>query len=152
VVVTVEDSVFSRCPFANEPRAYRAAMAGAVGAQCPNLNIIAVPPSDLADAMLQQRPQVVIGRELTAEIELHVPAWLVLGAGGEASAEAGTSGQHTYANDADLAGVVADVDRAIVATLDEPPHPTRCRSTHPPGTAKWEARQTRRVDHDDVER
>jgi hypothetical protein len=98
--------------FANEPFVYREAMAGAVGAMRPDLDVRAVAPDELAAAIAREHPRFVVCSALPEAIRAHVPSWLVLYPDGAATAETQIAGVRESPRDVDLAGLLALVDRA----------------------------------------
>ncbi len=63
---------------ANEPRAYREAIAGAVGVLRPHLRTVELEPNDLEAALRRGRPCLVICSDLTPTVQAHAPSWILL--------------------------------------------------------------------------
>lgn len=63
---------------ANEPRAYRDALAGTLAALRPDLRVEALAPDALDRALDRPRPPVVVCSRLTPSVEARACAWIVL--------------------------------------------------------------------------
>jgi hypothetical protein len=98
--------------FANEPLAYRTAMAGAVGVMRPDLDVRVVAPDDLAAEIARRRPRFVVCSAPSDAVRARVPAWLVLSPDGASVVACEFPGEPEELDDVDLAGILALVDRA----------------------------------------
>lgn len=63
---------------ANEPRAYREALAGALAALRPDLRVEVRSPDALDAALDRPRPPVVVCSRLTPTVEARACAWIIL--------------------------------------------------------------------------
>jgi hypothetical protein len=98
---------------ANELRAYREAIAGAVQALRPHLEVIAVEPEDLDRDVAHLMPQLVLCSELTEVVETRCLAWVVLYPNGETRAVVNIAGhRRTVAGDLPFARLLSIVDEA----------------------------------------
>ncbi len=108
-----------RALVANDPRAYREVISGALTRLRPLIEVSAALPEELDEAVARVRPHLVICSHLTAAARAACLAWVVLYPDGENLAEIGGAGGRT----ALLAGVgVAD----LLSVVDETE--LRCRS------------------------
>jgi hypothetical protein len=97
---------------ANEPRSYRQALTRAFQAQRPGLQVVAVDPDELDEAVQQHAPLLVICDRLTQVVETGVAAWVLLYPGGAREVTSSLSGVRESAADLDLDELLAFVDRA----------------------------------------
>jgi hypothetical protein len=63
---------------ANEPRSYRDVIADALRVQRPHLQVIVAEPEDLDREVVRLSPNMVLCSRLTAAVETHALAWVVL--------------------------------------------------------------------------
>jgi len=71
---------------ANEPRAYRDALAGTLAVLRPDLRVESLAPNALDRALARPRPPVVVCSRLTPRVEALACAWIVLYPGQESVA------------------------------------------------------------------
>ena len=100
-----------RVVIANEPRAYREAMGGALGALCPQAQVSVVGPDELDGEVLRLQPQVVLCSEITETVRGHVPTWISLYPGGQALVVVCVDGHEPVLAALALDGLIAIVDR-----------------------------------------
>jgi hypothetical protein len=112
---TVADAPF-RLLLANAPRAYRDALATAVRALRPDLDVHLGEPEHLDADVLACRPDLVICSELSPAVETDVRAWAVVYPGGARLSVVGLDGEQATAADLDLDVLLALIDRASHAT------------------------------------
>lgn len=97
---------------ANEPRAYRDALAGALAALRPDLRVESLAPDALDLALDRPRPPVVVCSRLTPRVEALACAWIVLYPGQESVAIVrGPDGRHVVP-DPDLADLLDAIQQA----------------------------------------
>ena len=110
-----------RIVVANEPRAYRDAIAGAVARLRPDTEVIDVAPEHLDAAITRHRPGLVICSWLTGAMEDHAPAWILLYPDFVNEATICVAGEPTTIPNVDFATLLAVVDRvAAMAETDVP--------------------------------
>lgn len=101
-----------RVLFANEPRAYREAIAAAVACLRPGVEVLSVDPVDLDAAVVPNRPQVVVCSHLSDRVRRHAIAWALLYPEGARLAVRGLHGRELVGADLSLADLLDLVDRA----------------------------------------
>ena len=98
---------------ANEPRAYREAIAGAVQVLRPHLAVITVAPEDLDEAVVRHDPGVVLCSRLSRVVETWPRAWVVLYPEGKTRATVSIAGhRRTVTADLPFAGLLSIIDAA----------------------------------------
>ncbi len=112
---------------ANEPRAYREVLAGTLAELRPRLLVHLLEPAELDETTRWLRPALVICSQLSAVVQAHAGAWLLLPPEEAAQAEIGMGGRGRAFPAADLAAVLTAID----AVLDTPegatlPTPEQC--------------------------
>jgi hypothetical protein len=108
---------------ANEPRAYREVLAGTLAELRPRLLVHLLEPAELDETTRLLRPALVVCSQLSAVVQAHAGAWLLLPPEGVAPAEIGMGERRWAFSAADLAAVLTAID----AALDTPGianHPT----------------------------
>ncbi len=98
---------------ANEPRAYREAIAGAVGVLRPHLRTIVLEPGDLEAALRRGRPRLVICSNLTSTVQAHAPSWILLYPDGGRHAVTSISGQEGILPAPAFADLLAFLDSVL---------------------------------------
>ncbi len=98
---------------ANEPRAYRQALAAAMSARRDGVHVIVVTAEELDAAVLRHHPVLVICDAVTPVVETHAPVWVLLYPEGARLVVTSVFGALTYAADLTLEGLAALVDRAL---------------------------------------
>ena len=63
---------------ANEPRAYREALAAALHGLRPHIEVICIEPDDLVGTVCQYSPRLVLCSQLTEALERCSNAWILL--------------------------------------------------------------------------
>ena len=109
-----------RLVVANDPRAYREAIATAIQRLRADVEVMVVDPADLADQVEQWRPHMVISSVPVARVEDCPLCWVALYPAGKAQVVVTVAGQQTWARDLDLAELLALVDctAALVSSMD----------------------------------
>ena len=95
---------------ANEPRAYREALARAFRVRRPEVTVYMAEPTALDRAVLERAPALVVCSALSAVVETGPRAWIVLYPGGADRAVLSVAGVRRA-----LAGVALD---DLLATID----------------------------------
>jgi len=101
------------CPqvlIANEPRAYREALAQALRQLRPVAGVCVVTPDELDAFVLQSPPRLVIYSAPSVVVQTHVTAWVLLYPDGAPLVLYSMAGTQTAAADLDLSTLVALVD------------------------------------------
>ncbi len=98
---------------ANEPRAYRDAIAGALRCLHPGLAIAALEPAELLPRLRCARPALVIYSEVDPAVELGAPASVQLYPGGAGHAVIDLAGQRTTVADFALDDLLALIGRLL---------------------------------------
>lgn len=106
---------------ANEPRAYREALAGALAALRPDLRVEFFAPDALDAALDLPRPPVVVCSRLTPRVEERACAWIVLYPEQESVAIVRGPDGHRVVPDPDLDDVLRAVRAAAGACGAEAP-------------------------------
>jgi hypothetical protein len=97
---------------ANEPLAYRQALARVIETQRPDVQVVTVTPDELDVAIQEHTPLLVICDRLTELVEKCVLAWIVLYPAGARHVTSSFEGAEEIAGDLDLSAVLALLDRA----------------------------------------
>lgn len=97
---------------ANEPLAYRQALARALEAQRPGVRVVTVPPDELDAAIQEHSPLLVVCDRLTELVEKCVRAWVVLYPSGDRRVTSSFEGIEETTGDLDLLSLLAFLDRA----------------------------------------
>ena len=95
---------------ANEPRAYREALAASVAVLRPGMEVLALDPADLDAALRAHRPRLVVCSRLTSAVEREAPAWVLLYPDGARLVVTHLHGREVAAADLDLVGLLALLD------------------------------------------
>lgn len=111
-----------RVLLANEPRAYREALAAAFRASRPDAEVVVVDPGGLDDAVALRRPVLVVCSDLTEAVEAHAPVWALLYPDGARLAVSSVAGERQIAGDIELDGllVLADQGAALAQAVGTP--------------------------------
>ncbi len=129
--------ITQRVLVANEPRAYREALAGALTHLRPGLRVQLLEPAVLDDTAAQLRPALVVCSQLSAAVRTHAGAWLLLYPEGAERAAIGAGDWGQVLPSSDFATVldVLDATLATPATADLPrpvwPVPVDAGELHP---------------------
>lgn len=97
---------------ANEPLAYRQALARALETQRPDLQVLTVPPAELDAAIQKHAPLLVICDRLTDCVEMCVAAWIELYPAGARRVTSSFAGVEETAGDLDLPALLSFLKRA----------------------------------------
>lgn len=98
---------------ANEPQAYRQAIAGTVGQLRPDVEVVVTSPSDdLESRVVCLVPDMVICSQLTPAIEGSLGAWVLLYPEGETKTVICIGGERTSSADLEFDELLAAIDRA----------------------------------------
>ena len=97
----------------NEPRAYREAMAAALGALRPALAVRAVEAARLDAEVARRRPRLVVCSRLTDAVRTRAGAWVLLYPDGARLVASRVAGEEALGADLGLAELVAIADRAV---------------------------------------
>jgi hypothetical protein len=100
---------------ANEPRAYREALAGALQIMRPLAEVVVADPESLDREVRRLAPSFVVCSRLTAAVKASVPAWVELYPGdGPSSAETSVGGEHATVEIMNLEALLSLFDRAVI--------------------------------------
>ena len=99
---------------ANEPRAYRQALAAAMRAGGHGIQVIAVNAEDLEAAMERHRPVLVVCGVVTPAVEQGAPVWVLLHPEGARLVVTSVHGVRSYAADISLEALGGLVDQALL--------------------------------------
>ncbi|MDQ4044842.1 MAG: hypothetical protein M3173_05270 [Chloroflexota bacterium] len=99
---------------ANEPRAYRQALAAAMRAGRHGIQVITVDAEDLDAAMERHRPVLVVCGAVTPAVEKGAPVWVLLYPDGVRLVVTSVHGVRSYAADISLEALGGLVDQALV--------------------------------------
>lgn len=97
---------------ANEPLAYRQALARALETQRPDIQVLTVTPDELDAAIRQHAPLLVICDRLTEFAGKCVAAWIELYPAGARRVTSSFGGIEETAGDLDLPALLAFLERA----------------------------------------
>ncbi len=97
---------------ANEPQAYRQAIAGAVGKLRPDMEVVVTSSTDdLDNSVVCLLPDMIICSQLTPSIESSRGAWLLLYPDGETKTVISIDGQRTTSADLEFDELLAVIDQ-----------------------------------------
>ncbi len=114
---TFAPSITTAIVLANEPLAYRQALARVFQTQRPHLHVVTVEPADLDAAVQEHAPLLVICDRLTLLVETCVAAWVLLYPGGARLVTQRLAGTDQDTDDLDLATLLAFTDLAARRAL-----------------------------------
>jgi hypothetical protein len=97
---------------ANEPLAYRQALARVLETQRPDIQVVTVSPDELDTAIQQHAPFLVICDRLTELVEKCVGTWIELYPAGARRVTSSFRGVEETAGDLDLPALLAFLERA----------------------------------------
>jgi hypothetical protein len=100
---------------ANEPRAYREALAAAVRLRCPAAVVRELDAADLDAAVARERPDLVVCSAASAAVEAGAPAWVLLYPGGARAAVVAAAGRVRVLPDLALDDLLGLLDPARCA-------------------------------------
>ena len=103
-----------RMLLANEPRAYREALAAALQALRPQVEVVAVEPAGLDGAVACLAPHLVVCSRLTPSVRALALAWVLLYPGGQPHAVVRVAGRETPVAGIDLDRILAAVDQTAL--------------------------------------
>jgi hypothetical protein len=95
---------------ANEPRAYREALAAALHELRPHLEVICIEPDDLDANVSHYRPRLVLCSRLTETVERCCNAWILLYPNRENRAVISVAGRRTVVNDIEFYHLLSAID------------------------------------------
>ncbi len=98
---------------ANEPRAYREAIAGTLTALRPHLGLVVLEPDDLDAALVRDTPRLVICSDLTSAVRARASSWVLLHPGGAGFAAASIGGHESLLPTPTFADLLAFLDDAL---------------------------------------
>ena len=109
-----------RLVVANDPRAYREAIAPAIQHLRPHVDVMVVEPADLAGQVERWRPHMVISSVPVARAGGCLLCWVALYPAQKTQVVVTVAAQQTWARDLDLAELLALVDctAALVSAMD----------------------------------
>ena len=108
-----------RALIANEPRVYRDVVSRALRALRPLVEVGVVGPDELDEAVGRLRPHLVFCSRLSAAVERHAWAWVVLYPGGEDRAEIGAGGRTVFVANVQMDDLLSVVDETARAYASE---------------------------------
>jgi len=100
-----------RVVVANEPRAYREALADALRNLCPRAEVSIIEPAALRQHVRRVTPRLVLGSELDPDMLTGLFCWVDLYPNGERYAVINIGGERTIVGNLDLAGLLRIVDQ-----------------------------------------
>jgi len=100
-----------RVVVANEPRAYREALADALRNLCPRAEVSIIEPAALHQHVRRVTPHLVLGSELDPDMLTGLFCWVDLYPNGERYAVINIGGERTTVGNLDLAGLLRIVDQ-----------------------------------------
>jgi hypothetical protein len=95
---------------ANEPRAYREALAAALQELRPHLEVICIAPDDLDAKVSHYSPRLVLCSRLTEAVETCCDAWILLYPNGANRAVINIAGCRTVVTDIEFPHVLSVID------------------------------------------
>lgn len=95
---------------ANNPRSYRESLMSVFQRLQPEVSFVMVDPGEVARAVQEQTPQLVVCSELNTAIETYARGWIVLPADGQSAAVMNITGELNLVANLDLAGLVDVID------------------------------------------
>ncbi len=102
-----------RIAVANDPRAYREAIATVFQALRPQVVVVNVEPEDLDREVADHAPQVVICGRLTDAVQAHSLSWVVLYPDGQAWSFINIAGQQATVTGIEVDDLLAVIDRTV---------------------------------------
>ena len=106
-----------RVLLANEPRAYREAIAAVLGDLRPGFEVRVAEPGDLEDGVFGFGPDVAVCSWVTGVVEERVPVWVELYPGHAAHALVSERGRRTEFAQIELSDLLSIVDREAARPL-----------------------------------
>ena len=100
-----------RVVVANEPRAYREALADALRNLCPRAEVSIIEPAALHQHVRRVTPHLVLGSELDPDMLTGLFCWVDLYPNGERYAVINIGDERTTVGNLDLAGLLRIVDQ-----------------------------------------
>ena len=97
---------------ANEPCAYREVVAGAFQLLRPHLDVVAVDPADMDEAISQLRPGLVVCSRLTEAVQAGPLAWVLLYPGARDRSTFSLEGRQTRADSVVFSQLLDLLDQA----------------------------------------
>ncbi len=101
-----------RIIIANEPRAYREAIAAVFAQLRPHAEVLLVEPDELDGCLARLAPQLVLYSRASAAVEGGAAGWVLLHPDGAARVEVAVAGRRESLGGIELDGLLALVDRA----------------------------------------
>ena len=95
---------------ANEPRAYREALAAALHELRPHIEVICIEPADLDRNVCQYSPRLVLCSRLTEAVETCCNAWILLYPNRENRAVISIAGRRTVVTEVEFSHLLAVID------------------------------------------
>jgi hypothetical protein len=95
---------------ANEPRAYREALAAALHELRPHIEVICIEPNDLEGTVCAYRPRLVLCSRRTEAVERCSEAWILLYPERENRAVISVAGRRTVVPDVEFAQLLSVID------------------------------------------
>ena len=95
---------------ANEPRAYREALAAALHELRPHLEVICIAPADLDAKVSHSSPRLVLCSRLTEAVETCCDAWILLYPNRENRAVISVAGRRTVVTNVEFSHVLSVID------------------------------------------
>ena len=95
---------------ANEPRAYREALAAALHALRPHIEVICIEPADLDGNVCHYSPRLVLCSRLTEAVKTCCDAWILLYPNRENRAVISVARHRTLVTNVELSHVLAVID------------------------------------------
>jgi hypothetical protein len=95
---------------ANEPRAYREALAAALHELRPHIKVICIEPEDLDGNVCHYSPRLVLCSRLTEVVETCCDAWILLYPNRENRAVISVAGRRTVVTNIELSHVLSAID------------------------------------------
>lgn len=102
----------TRILLANVPRAYREAIAHAIGRLRPDVEVETAEPADLDDSIRRSAPEVVVCSEATETVRSNTPVWVELYPEHGSRSLVSIAGEHEEYDDIQLPDLLSIVDRA----------------------------------------
>ena len=95
---------------ANEPRAYREVLTGALQELRPHIEVISLEPGDLEGKVCEYSPRLVLCSRLTEAVERCSDAWILLYPNRENRAVISVAGRRTVVTDVEFSHLLAVID------------------------------------------
>jgi hypothetical protein len=95
---------------ANEPRAYREALAAALQELQPHIEVICIEPADLDRNVCQYSPRLVLCSRLTEAVETCCDAWILLYPDRANRAVISVAGRRTVVTNIEFSHVLSVID------------------------------------------